>query len=53
MLQFVREGYLSLDGTVEQWLPDVVQGNGNDGGRISVSSCCSTPAPSLMSGYPR
>jgi D-alanyl-D-alanine carboxypeptidase len=36
VLQLVGEGKLSLDDTVERWLPGVVQGNGNDGSRITV-----------------
>jgi D-alanyl-D-alanine carboxypeptidase len=36
VLQLVGEGRLSLDDTVEQWLPGVVSGNGNDGGDITV-----------------
>ncbi|MEW2569330.1 serine hydrolase domain-containing protein [Streptomyces sp. NPDC047070] len=36
ILQLVGEGRLSLDDTVEQWLPGVVSGNGNDGGAITV-----------------
>ncbi|GAB2979721.1 serine hydrolase domain-containing protein [Streptomyces pseudoechinosporeus] len=35
-LQLAAEGTLSLDDTVEQWLPGVVAGNGNDGSRITV-----------------
>ncbi|MEV6350722.1 serine hydrolase domain-containing protein [Actinoplanes sp. NPDC051851] len=35
-LQLAGEGRLSLDDTVEHWLPGVVTGNGNDGGRITV-----------------
>ncbi|MEU5506777.1 serine hydrolase domain-containing protein [Streptomyces fungicidicus] len=35
-LQLVGEGTLSLDDTVEQWLPGVVAGNGNDGSRITL-----------------
>ncbi|MGW1073754.1 serine hydrolase domain-containing protein [Streptomyces sp. NPDC002537] len=35
-LQLVAEGKLSLDDTVEKWLPGVVTGNGNDGTRITV-----------------
>ncbi|GAB2914318.1 serine hydrolase domain-containing protein [Streptomyces mayteni] len=35
-LQLVAEGELSLDDTVEQWLPGLVTGNGNDGGRITI-----------------
>ncbi|WP_326729098.1 serine hydrolase domain-containing protein [Streptomyces phaeochromogenes] len=36
VLQLVGEGRLSLDDTVDQWLPGVVSGNGNDGSRITV-----------------
>ncbi|MBL7258116.1 serine hydrolase domain-containing protein [Paractinoplanes lichenicola] len=36
VLQLVGEGKLSLDDTVEKRLPGVVQGNGNDGRRITV-----------------
>ncbi|MEV6012195.1 serine hydrolase domain-containing protein [Streptomyces sp. NPDC051976] len=36
VLQLVAEGRLSLDDTVEHWLPGVVDGNGNDGSRITV-----------------
>ncbi|GAA1943843.1 serine hydrolase domain-containing protein [Kitasatospora viridis] len=36
LLQLVGEGRLSLDDTVEHWLPGVVSGNGNDGSRITV-----------------
>ena len=36
VLQLVAEGRLSLDDTVERWLPGVVTGNGNDGSRITV-----------------
>ncbi|WP_432543006.1 serine hydrolase domain-containing protein [Kineococcus sp. SYSU DK002] len=36
LLQLVGEGRLSLDDTVEQHLPGVVQGNGNDGNLISI-----------------
>jgi D-alanyl-D-alanine carboxypeptidase len=35
-LQLVGEGRLSLDDTVERWLPGVVHGNGNDGRRITI-----------------
>ncbi len=35
-LQLVGEGALSLDDTVERWLPGVVSGNGNDGKLITV-----------------
>ncbi|WP_046728021.1 serine hydrolase domain-containing protein [Streptomyces humi] len=36
VLQLVAERRLSLEDTVEHWLPGVVAGNGNDGGRITV-----------------
>ncbi|MER6585061.1 serine hydrolase domain-containing protein [Micromonospora chalcea] len=36
LLQLVGEHRLSLDDTVERWLPGVVRGNGNDGRRITV-----------------
>ncbi|GID42970.1 serine hydrolase [Actinoplanes capillaceus] len=36
VLQLVGEGRLSLDDTVDRWLPGVVAGNGNDGRRITV-----------------
>jgi len=36
VLQLVGEGRLSLDDTVERWLPGVVTGNGNDGREITL-----------------
>ncbi|MBY8881165.1 serine hydrolase domain-containing protein [Actinacidiphila acidipaludis] len=36
VLQLVAEGRLSLDDTVDRWLPGVVAGNGNDGSRITL-----------------
>lgn len=36
LLQLVGERRLSLDDTVEKWLPGVVRGNGHDGGAITV-----------------
>ncbi|MFD8570339.1 serine hydrolase domain-containing protein [Streptomyces sp. NPDC059639] len=36
LLQLEAEKKLSLDDTVEKWLPGVVSGNGNDGSRITV-----------------
>ena len=35
-LQLVGQGRLSLDDTVEHWLPGVVSGSGNDGGEITI-----------------
>ncbi|MGW5349861.1 serine hydrolase domain-containing protein [Streptomyces sp. NPDC004031] len=36
VLQLVAEHRLSLDDTVEHWLPGVVRGHGNDGRRVTV-----------------
>lgn len=36
MLQLVTEGQVDLNAPVERYLPGVVQGNGNDGNRITV-----------------
>ncbi|OKI31432.1 D-alanyl-D-alanine carboxypeptidase [Saccharothrix sp. CB00851] len=36
VLQLVDEGRLSLEDSVERWLPGAVAGNGNDGTRITV-----------------
>jgi D-alanyl-D-alanine carboxypeptidase len=36
VLQLVGEGRLSLEDTVERWLPGVVTGNGHDGSGITV-----------------
>ncbi|WP_344963216.1 serine hydrolase domain-containing protein [Streptomyces thioluteus] len=36
VLQLEAEGKLSLDDTVDHWLPGVVRGNGHDGNRITV-----------------
>ncbi|GAB3465005.1 serine hydrolase domain-containing protein [Actinophytocola sediminis] len=36
LLQLVGDGTLALDDTVEKWLPGVVSGNGNDGGKITL-----------------
>ncbi|MFF8013367.1 serine hydrolase [Streptomyces sp. NPDC007929] len=36
VLQLEAEGRLSLDDTVEDWLPGLVRGNGHDGRRITI-----------------
>ncbi|MGW4642869.1 serine hydrolase domain-containing protein [Sphaerisporangium sp. NPDC004334] len=36
VLQLAAEGKLSLDDTVDKWLPGLVHGNGNDGGTITI-----------------
>lgn len=36
LLQLEGEGRLSLDDSVEMWLPGVVRGNGNDGSAITI-----------------
>ncbi|GHF54054.1 D-alanyl-D-alanine carboxypeptidase [Streptomyces mashuensis] len=36
VLQLVDEGKLALDDTVDHWLPGLVDGNGNDGCRITI-----------------
>ncbi|MEU2059347.1 serine hydrolase domain-containing protein [Streptomyces sp. NPDC013455] len=36
LLQLAAEGRLSLDDTVDRWLPGVVRGHGHDGRRITV-----------------
>ncbi|MFD5591091.1 serine hydrolase domain-containing protein [Streptomyces griseorubiginosus] len=36
VLQLEAEGRLSLDDTVDQWLPGVVHGNGHDGSRVTL-----------------
>ncbi|MDX2522932.1 serine hydrolase domain-containing protein [Streptomyces europaeiscabiei] len=36
VLQLVGEGRLSLEDSVERWLPGVVRGSGNDGDRVTV-----------------
>ncbi|GAA4104934.1 serine hydrolase domain-containing protein [Nonomuraea soli] len=36
VLQLAAEGRLSLDDSVEKWLPGLVKGNGNDGRAITV-----------------
>jgi D-alanyl-D-alanine carboxypeptidase len=52
-LQLVGEGRLSLDDTVERWLPGVVRGNGNDGRRVTVRQLLqnSSGIPDDLPGY--
>ncbi|MFE0172311.1 serine hydrolase domain-containing protein [Streptomyces sp. NPDC059002] len=38
LLQLEAEGRLSLDDTVEAWLPGLIRGNGYDGGTITLRS---------------
>ncbi len=53
MLQLVGEGRVSLDDTVEHWLPGVVDGNGNDGNAITVRQLLNhTAASSTTRGLP-
>ncbi|ASQ98337.1 serine hydrolase domain-containing protein [Streptomyces violaceusniger] len=37
-LQLAGEGRLALTDAVERWLPGVVKGNGNDGGKITIAN---------------
>ncbi|RKR92113.1 D-alanyl-D-alanine carboxypeptidase [Micromonospora pisi] len=36
LLQLVGEGRIELDDPIERWLPGVINGNGNDGRRVTV-----------------
>ncbi|MEU3770801.1 serine hydrolase domain-containing protein [Amycolatopsis keratiniphila] len=36
LLQLVAQGRISLDDSAEKWLPNLVQGNGNDGNLITI-----------------
>ncbi|MBB5937975.1 serine hydrolase domain-containing protein [Streptomyces zagrosensis] len=38
IMQLVAEGQLALDDTVEEWLPGLVAGKGNDGRRITIKN---------------
>lgn len=56
VLQLAAERRLSLDDTVEAWLPGVVAGNGNDGSKITIRQLLAqtsglndyTPDPRVM-----
>jgi D-alanyl-D-alanine carboxypeptidase len=54
LLQLVGERRLSLDDPVDRWLPGVVQGNGNDGKRISVRQLLqhTSGLPDFLQGLP-
>ena len=54
LLQLVGEGRLSLDDTVDRWLPGLVRGNGNDGRRISVRQLLQQTSglPDYVAGLP-
>ncbi|TMR88883.1 serine hydrolase domain-containing protein [Nonomuraea basaltis] len=41
VLQLEAEGKLSLDDTVEEWLPGLVRGNGHDGRQITIKQLLS------------
>ena len=48
ILQLVGEGRMSLDDSVERWLPGVVSGNGNDGRDITVRQLVHYPVVNAM-----
>jgi D-alanyl-D-alanine carboxypeptidase len=54
LLQLVGEGRLSLDDTVDKWLPGVVRGNGNDGRKITVRQLLqhTSGLPDYLEGMP-
>jgi D-alanyl-D-alanine carboxypeptidase len=54
LLQLVGEGRLSLDDTVDRWLPGVVRGSGNDGRAISVRQLLQQTSglPDFLNGLP-
>jgi D-alanyl-D-alanine carboxypeptidase len=53
VLQLEAEGRLSLDDTVDHWLPGVVRGNGNDGSRITLRQLLqhTSGIPDALPGY--
>lgn len=54
LLQLVGEHRLSLDDTVEKWLPGVVTGNGNDGSKITIRQLLqhTSGIPEYIAGVP-
>ncbi|WP_157254870.1 serine hydrolase domain-containing protein [Nonomuraea typhae] len=53
VLQLAAEGKLSLDDTVEQWLPGVVSGNGNDGSKITIRNLLNHTSGLWVVGWDR
>ena len=54
VLQLAGEHRLSLDDTVDRWLPGVVRGNGNDGRRVTVRQLLqhTSGLPEYLRGMP-
>lgn len=54
VLQLVGEGRLSLEDSVERWLPGVVRGNGNDGRSVTVRQLLqhTSGLPEYLAGLP-
>lgn len=54
VLQLAGERRLSLDDTVERWLPGVVRGNGNDGRKVTVRQLLqhTSGLPEYLRGMP-
>jgi D-alanyl-D-alanine carboxypeptidase len=55
LLQLVGEKRLTLDDTVDKWLPGVVRGNGNDGRKITVRQVLQQTSglPDFLGGMPQ
>lgn len=54
VLQLVGEGRLTLEDTVDRWLPGIVRGHGNDGRRITVRQLLqhTSGLPDYVPGFP-